>query len=202
MKKHIGVRGKIFQLLALAILFSVSPQSNAHVMGISWTDIGENTIRFYAETAHSDPEGPAGGSLRIGLQDGLREDRTTHEWTGVVLDTTFDELGIDNMTYWDPDDPTSLLDEWNYDSHSGSPGSYGDFYYVDVQNFTSGDYVFSLIGSHDNAYDRRLADVYLTGTVNVPEPPIMALFGVGLLAVFMLRFYRRDNAEAPVQLAA
>ncbi len=50
-------------------------------------------MRFYAETAHDGVTDVGGGALQIGYWS----ERVYYEWTGIINDVTFEELGIDGM---------------------------------------------------------------------------------------------------------
>ncbi len=192
MKRITGLNGTLSKLFAMMVFIGVSLPSNAHIIGISWNDIGNNTIRFYGETAHGDLSSVGGGALQIGPW----ANQEFHDWTGWVNNATFADLGIDGYAYWSPDDPNTLLHAANYSAHSAGMESYGDFYYLDVPNFESGQYLLTAISRY-TALDRQLANSYLVGDISVPEPPIFALFGAGLLGVFLQRRFRRsDNVLA------
>ena len=187
MKKFINIPCKTLQLIVLTVLITTSLPSSAHIVGISWADIGNETVRFYGETAHEGYEEAQGGLLRIGPWSSA----DLHYWTGAITDQTLTDLNVDGMAYWDPDGEFSTVAGKDYyNAHTGGAGAYNNFFYLDVANFTSGEYLLQL----DQGWgpvDRAIATSYLTAVIevatNVPEPPVFALFGIGLLAMFAKR---------------
>ena len=181
MNKYAKLNGSIIQLIVLVALFSVSLSSNAHIVGLSWKDIGDNTVRFYGETAHGDIDQVYGGAVQTGPWS-IRENFYWTDWTN---NTTLAELGVDGMAYWDPDGPESIVAGTDYyEPHVGGADYFGDFFYVDVANFFTGDYLLTL-ESCCAPVDRRLGNDYLSAYIKVPEPPVFALFGMGLLAMLI-----------------
>ena len=192
MKKIINIPGKALQLLVLTALFSISLPSNAHLVGISWKKLDNSTVRFYGETAHDGYDEAAGGALTIGPWS----ERELFYWTDAVTDTTLADLGVDGSAYWDPDGEDSIVDGTDYyDAHTGGAGYYNWFFYVDVVDFFTGASEYLLQAEQGTGpVDRRLGNDYLHAwvDVNVPEPPVFALFGMGLLAMFMRRKIKKN----------
>lgn len=174
--------------IALTSLLLVSHASSAHLLGIAWKDLGNHTVRFYAETAHTGVTEVGGGALQIGPWS----TREYHEWTGLVTGATFEELAIDGMAYWDFDDANSTLNEGNYSTHAVAPGTYGNFFFVDVPDFVSGEYLLTA-ESRSTALDRPVSYTYLTARISVPEPPIFVLLAMGLLMVFVPRVVKQRS---------
>ena len=190
MKRFVRIRSKILQMLVLTSFIVISQPSNAHLLGIAWTDIGNHTVRFYAEIAHDGLTDVAGGSLQIGPW----ASRQLYQWTGIVNDTTFEELGIEGMAYWDGYDQYGTLTEAHRATHDVAPGTYGNFFYVDVPNFVTGEYILSA-ESCCSAADRPLSYTYLNAYISVPEPSVLVLFAIGLLLLAFThgKFRRRGN---------
>jgi hypothetical protein len=161
-------------------------------MGLSWKDVGDNTVRFYAETAHDGVTDPQDASLMIGPW----ATRIYYEFAGIINGTTFEELGIDDMAYWSLDDPSTTLTPSNYDAHSSGPGTYGNFFYVDVPNFVSGEYLLT-VESPKTAIGRPAAYSYLTARISVPEPSVFMLLATGLLLLFFPRLVGRGLNTSP-----
>jgi hypothetical protein len=191
---------KMLQALAISALLLAPLSSNAHILGLSWDDLGNNTVRFYGEVAHdltamgfTEDSPTMGGGLLIGPW----ATRQYHAWTGIRIGTTFAELGIDGYSYWDYTDNRSTIGDYHPDSHREGPESSGDFFFVDVNNFVSGDYL--LQGFNTNAVERPVSWNYLDVHIDVqepqddpvvssvPEPSIAALFGIGLIGLWARR---------------
>ncbi len=201
-------QGKINKVLSalgfMALLLNSAP-SNAHLLGIAWNDMGNSTVRFYAEVAHDLGEEPwytgDTDSLDIylgSLQIGPWATREYHDWSGVVTDTTFAELGIDDWAYWDYTDEHSTIRDYHPDSHRGGPESMGDFFFVDVHDFVTGDYL--LTGQDAGALTRPVSYNYLNAHIalheptSVPEPSGIALIGAGLAGLVITRRRRTSKA--------
>ena len=183
------IRPKLQYLAICSLLFGVSLTSNAHMLGYAWKDMGNNTVRFYAEIAHDGITEAQGGQLQVGPWGTAQ----LHAWAGVINDVTFEELGIDDMAYWDPYDERSTIIEEHYATHAVAPGTYGNFFYVDVPDFVSGNYLLSAISA--NAYDRPISWSYLDVYIHVPEPPVLALFGGGLLLLLIQKYNGRRKSH-------
>lgn len=194
MKLINGITGKTLRFVSFLALFSISMPNNAHVLGIAWNDIGNSTIRFYGEVAHdltsygfTEESATLGG----GLQVGPWATRQEYIWTGIEIGATFEELGIDDYAYWDYTDDRSTILDYHPDSHRAGPGSSGNFWFVDVPNFASGDYVLSLFDT--SALERPVSWNYLNAHITVPEPQTYLLFAIGLLALL-----KRHNSSNKV----
>ena len=192
MKNIINMPSKTLQLIVLTTLFFISLPSSAHIIGISWTDIGNETIRFYGETAHEGYEEPQGGALAIGPWS----TRDLYYWTDTITDQTLADLNVDGMAYWDPDgEDSTVAGKDYYYAHTGDAGTYNNFFYLDVANFFTGEYLLQL-EQGDGPVDRAMGWDYLTVfidvAIDVPEPPAFALFGIGLLAMFAKRKVKKS----------
>ena len=197
MKNIFDIPNKALQLFVLTALIFISMPSNAHLVGISWVDMGDNTVRFYGETAHDGYDEVAGGALAIGPWS----TRELYYWTDAITDTTLADLNVDGMAYWDPDGEESIVSGTDYyDAHTGGAGYYNYFFFVDVTNFYTGDYLLQAEGGDGTAVDRRLGNDYLNAYIEVasaevPEPPVFVLFGMGLLAMFIRRKAKNTKSQ-------
>ncbi len=201
MKKNYNIHIRVLQLIVLTALVFTSLPVYAHIIGISWKDMGNQTVRFYGETAHDvstiteamTEEGASAGSLMFGPW----ATREYYSWAGVIDDATLAELDVDGMAYWDPDGADSIIsDADSYDFHTAGAGGYNQFFYLDITNFSSGEYLLQLERGTMGAISSRLGNDYLTANISVPEPATIAILSIGLVGMAGAEVRRRRKKKA------
>lgn len=174
---------------AMAALFLIAGSVQAHLVSFGWTDNGNGTVTLWGEHWHSDQTvaSTANGGITISDPTGTNPSFTA-QWIGVQNNTDRDAM-VANGTLT------------GYDTNTGNPGQYDDWFYTTPLVIGNGTWNF-LTGSNC-CIDTMLTPVQitLTGITSVPggtgpssavpAPSALALLGLGLVG--MMSFKRRQK---------
>ena len=175
-----------FKTLLFSAAILLSSVANAHLVTLGWKDNGNGSVTLWGEHWHGDQSSPYSDNGGISIYDNSSNFLYQVQWTGFVNNSDRDTMLANNSL-------TGFQAGFN-----GDFSYYDDWFYTDALVIGNGTYNFftgtnCCVDTMDKMFNVTLKGITSVpdgtgpGSVNVPEPSSLALLGLCLFGVGLMR---------------